>query len=87
MQVQTTPIRGEIWVRWGQFRLLTKSLGYGTDEARAQFAGISVRQLSRAKSRRVGDEFVASVMAAFARTDLRVTFEDLFEIRTREAAA
>lgn len=82
MRVGSRPdTRGEIWLRWPRFVEATGLLGCTTDVARAELVGLSERQLSRARTWRVGEHAVAKVLLALRRKGLKVTFEELFEVR------
>lgn len=81
-------IRAEIYLRPAAFERMTSALGATTDAARAELIDMSERQVSRARTKRVGETLVARTLAGLRRHEktlrkagLRPTFEELFEIR------
>lgn len=80
-------VRLGIRLRNEQFTLRCNVLNIRTEDARAEFIGMNYRALwSARKGNGVGDKFIASTLEAFgrhadqfARMNLPITFEALFE--------
>lgn len=82
-----TATQAVILARMDRFDLYTRVLGCETDVARGELIGMTDRAVRRARQGAVGGVFVANTLAALRRFErelaacnLRVTFEELFEV-------
>lgn len=96
MQARLSPpesgTRAGVLLRSDRFDLMTRVLGCESDLARSRFLHLDPKTLWSARQGRVGEKFIAQVLAVLARHEeqlgqlgLKPTFEELFEVREKAA--
>jgi hypothetical protein len=87
-------IHAGVFLNSERFDLITKALGCGSDTARARLLDVDPKTIYRARRGQVGEEFIAraiSIMrnnsAKLEAIGVRPSFEAMFEVRDKQAAA
>jgi hypothetical protein len=87
-------VRPGVHLRIDHFALVARLLDLTTDAALSRAIGMDRITIGRAREGVIGERFIAAVLSAFGqradelgRLGVGVKFEDLFEIRDKQAAA